>query len=123
MKWIQSVGLCVCVLGLMVGCGGDEDASEAQACTPGVTQECACPDQYQECKEDGSGFTSCDCPEESGDESSDEQGGESVVSTKRIRVELTWDTPNDTDPTDQGRHLVHGGCALLERPWLWDLLR
>ena len=50
MKWIQNVGLLVCVLGLMVGCSGDEDASEAQACVPGVTQECACPDQYQEAK-------------------------------------------------------------------------
>ena len=50
------------------------------------------------------------CPEEA-----EEEGGESAVSTQGIRVELTWDTPNDPDPTDQGPeagsdvdlHLMH----------------
>ena len=44
---------------LLTGCGGSSTAE--QVCVPGVAQECPCGGVYQECKEDGSGFTSCPC--------------------------------------------------------------
>jgi len=51
------------------------------ACIPGTQQECACEGVYQECKEDGSGFTSCECSgldEEEGGAATVEEGGEAA---------------------------------------------
>ena len=67
---------------LIVGCGDENETvleNGSMACVPGTQQECACEGVYQECKEDGSGFTSCECSniDEKGGETSEEEGGES----------------------------------------------
>ena len=71
-------------VGVTVGCGGDDEAFPefvAASCVPGVQQECACEGVYQECKEDGSGFTPCAClgvDEEDGEVIFDEEDGEAI---------------------------------------------
>ena len=74
--WIMHVWIAGFALALMA-CGGEEDPENL--CVPGVAQPCPCEGVIQECKPDGSGFTSCDCSASEGEENASEEeeaGGE-----------------------------------------------
>ena len=72
--WIMHVWIAGFALALMA-CGGEEDPENL--CVPGVAQPCPCEGVIQECKPDGSGFTSCDCSaSEGGENASEEEAGE-----------------------------------------------
>ena len=76
---LRRVLLCGLILLCAQGC--DSEAPIASVCIPGTAQACPCEGFFQECKQDGSGYTACECPglgslnSEGGEESS-EQGGE-----------------------------------------------
>ena len=92
----------VWVLIWLAGCGGDD---EGMACIPGVQQECACEGVYQECKEDGSGFTSCDCDGASESASSEESGDEASPEGGEAPGEEGGEAPGEEGgevPTEEG---------------------
>ena len=71
-------GLLIAVASL-VACGGGDDFA-ARTCTPGITQECACPGGVtgaQACSADGNGYEACQCAVGSGGSSGAAGAGQS----------------------------------------------
>lgn len=98
---VCTVAASVLALSFTAGCNGEEN----QTCSPGKTRTCPCVGQsegVQTCREDGSGWNSCECPDDSSDATNMTDGDQTDTTNPMDTGEDAQDTTSDVVVSDGG---------------------